>query len=136
MSSDYPLREGWNEMPCGGAVRVKDGVPLEVSDQGRWAGEPTREIHDPGDALLEATGLPQLDQLALPTAMPQERGDRKPDTSRRPQLGKEEQRCAVPWALGTDRSRLQHDALQRKKPSALFESPEGLFRGPEGPALA
>jgi hypothetical protein len=36
MGTDYPLRDGWNEMPCGGAVRVKDGVPLEVSDQGRW----------------------------------------------------------------------------------------------------
>jgi len=30
------LRDGWNELPCGGAVRVKNDVPVEVSDQGRW----------------------------------------------------------------------------------------------------
>ena len=32
-----------------------------MSDQDRWAGEPAREIDDPRDAFLEATGLPQLE---------------------------------------------------------------------------
>src|SRR5262249_54726471 len=105
-----------------------------VSDQGRWAGEPTREIHDPGDALLEATGLPQLDQLALPTAMAQERGDRQPDAGRRPQLGTEDQGRAVSRALGADRGRLQHVmAPQRKKPSALSSRPRASFGTPKGP---
>src|SRR5262249_46592281 len=67
-----------------------------------------------------------------PAAVPQEGGDRKPQPGGRPELGEEEQRGAVARALGADRGRFQHDAPQRKKPSALSGRP----RASSGPRRA
>jgi hypothetical protein len=29
-------RAGWHDLPRGGKVRVEGGVPVEVTDEGRW----------------------------------------------------------------------------------------------------
>jgi hypothetical protein len=36
------LTDGWNDLPSGGVVQVKDGIPLQVSDKGRWNLEETQ----------------------------------------------------------------------------------------------
>ena len=35
--SDIPiLNDGWYDLPSGGAVQIKNGIPIKVSDKGRW----------------------------------------------------------------------------------------------------
>ncbi len=31
-----PVRDGWHDLPSGGAVEMKDGIPVRVSDKANW----------------------------------------------------------------------------------------------------
>jgi hypothetical protein len=41
-----PARNGWLDLPGGGAVELKDGVPVRVSDKGRWGLDENRILSD------------------------------------------------------------------------------------------
>src|SRR5262245_49390216 len=85
------------------------------------------------DACPEIAGSPQLEHLPFPAAVAQEGRRRMPEPGGCPELGKQEQRRTVARALGADRGRVQHDPLQRKKPSALSSRPRASFGTPKGP---
>ncbi|MFE6839065.1 hypothetical protein ACFVFI_30030 [Streptomyces sp. NPDC057705] len=42
------VREGWQELPNGGMVRLEDGVPAEVTDAGRWDLDERRILAEAG----------------------------------------------------------------------------------------
>src|SRR5262245_30014031 len=85
------------------------------------------------DACPEIAGSPQLEHLPFPAAVAQEGRRRMPEPGGCPELGKQEQRRTVARALGANRGRVQHDPLQRKKPSALSSRPRASFGTPKGP---
>jgi hypothetical protein len=45
-----PVRDGWHDLPSGGAVEIKDGIPVRVSDK-------ARSSLDENEILAEAAQL-------------------------------------------------------------------------------